>query len=211
MYIKTISKIFPWVVVLVLVGLLWFSRLGKHTPEKLTVENTTILQEVEALGKLELVKYRFQEVIEAEQIAERYLDLGYFYIPGGQDQKAVYIATGEAVACVDLQKIAPADFNITADTIFISMPAPELCYYKIDLEKSRFYDLETSKNKKKAKEFIDEIYTKAEKQIKIAALESGILQDAEGLSNQIVAPFLEKVSGRPVILTYKKHAKINLD
>ncbi|GAA5034114.1 hypothetical protein GCM10011506_27150 [Marivirga lumbricoides] len=173
------------------------------TPAQLTVENTTILQEIEALGKLELVRYKFKEVIEAEEIAKRYFDLGYFYIPGGQDQKALLIAKGEAVACIDLMKIEKEDIIFSGDTIQINMPGPELCYYKVDLNKSSFYDLQTSKDKKKAAEFIDMIYAKAETQMKEAALESGILVDAEKMSGRVLTPFLSNLTDKTVILHFK--------
>ncbi len=197
-------KYIPWAIALLLLVFLWFRRMSDFsTPEKLTIENTTILQEIEALGKLELVKYRFKEIIEAEELAKRYLDFGYFYVPGGQDQKAILIATGEAVACVDLAKIDKNDIQFSGDTIHITMPAPELCYYKVNLDKSKFYDLKTSKDKKKAAEFVDLIYAKAENQIKVAAMESGILHDAETMSSVILQPFLSNMTTKTVILHFK--------
>lgn len=201
---KAILRILPWVIVLVLLAFLWLRRLSNYsTPEKFSIENTTVLQEIEALGKLELVKYRFKEVIEAEELAKRYLDLGIFYFPAGQDQKAILIAKGEAVACVDLTKLEAKDFQIEKDTIFVQLPAPELCYYKIDLDKSTFYDLKTSKDEKKAAEFIDKVYAKAEVQIKDAAQESGILADAERMAGLVLNPMFEGLTNKKVIITYK--------
>jgi hypothetical protein len=205
MNFRLFLKFIPWAIVILLLVFLWFRRISSFsTPEKLTVENTTILQEIEALGKLELVKYRFKEVIEAEEIAKRYFDMGYFYIPGGQDQKAVLIASGEAVACIDLAKINKEDILFDNDTIRITLPPPELCYYKVDLEKSKFYDLKTSRDTKKAAEFIDLIYAKAENQIKIAALESGIMEDAEKLSSTVLLPLLSGISQKTVVLNFRK-------
>ncbi len=205
MNFRLFLKFIPWAIVILLLVFLWLRRLTTFsTPEKLTVENTTILQEIEALGKLELVKYRFKEVIEAEEIAKRYFDMGYFYIPGGQDQKAVLIASGEAVACIDLAKINKEDILFGNDTIRITLPPPELCYYKVDLERSKFYDLKTSKDKKKAAEFVDLIYAKAESQIKEAALESGIMEDAEKLSSTVLLPFLTNISDKVIILNFRK-------
>lgn len=204
MNFRLFLKFIPWAIALILLAFLWFRRMSDFTtPEQLTVENTTILQEIEALGKLELVRYNFKEVIEAEEVAKRYFDLGYFYIPGGQDQKALLIAKGEAVACIDLVKIEKNDIIFKGDTIQINMPAPELCYYKVNLDKSSFYDLQTSKDKKKAAEFIDMIYAKAENQMKEAALESGILQDAERMSGEVLRPFLSNISNKTIILHFK--------
>ncbi len=200
-------RVLPWAIVIILLVFLWVRRLATYSsPEKFNIENTTLLQEIEALGKLELVKYRFKEVIEAEQLAKRYLDFGMFYFPAGQDQKAILIAKGEAVACVDLTKLKSSDFLIEKDTIFINLPAPELCYYKIDLDNSSFYDLKTSRDNKKAAEFIDKVYAKAEIQIKQAAIESGILEDAERMAAIVLNPLFEGVTNKPVVITYKMKA-----
>lgn len=204
MGIKTILRLLPWLIVLLLLAFLWIRRMASYaTPEQFSIEQTTILQEVEALGKLELVKYRFKEVIEAEELAKRYLDFGIFYFPAGQDQKAVLIAKGEAVACIDLTKLDSKDFQIERDTIFINMPSPELCYYKVDLDKSSFYDLETSRDNKKASEFIDKVYRKAENQMKEAAIESGILMDAEKMASMVLNPFFKGMTNKTVIINFK--------
>lgn len=205
MNFKAILRLIPWIIVLVLLVFLWLKRLGEFTtPERTQFESTLVLQEIEKLGKLELVKYNYKEVVEMENVAKRYLDLGYFYIPGGQDQKAILIAQGEAVACIDLQKIKKEDIELKQDTLIINLPQPEICYYKVNLENSKFYDLKTSTDNKKAAEFVDEVYAKAEAQIKEAALQSGILADAKSMSNSILKPFLENITGVTVILNFSE-------
>lgn len=203
MNFKAIIRLIPWILVLILLVFLWLRRMGNYTTEGRTeVQHTLILQEIEKLGKLELVKYNYKEVVEMENIAKRYLDLGYFYIPGGQDQRAILIAQGEAVACIDLQKIKETDIEFKLDTLIIKLPQPEICYYKVNLQNSKFYDLKTSKDDKKAAEFVDEVYAKAEIQIKKAALESGILQDAKHMSTTVLKPFLETITGVTIVLIF---------
>lgn len=205
MNFKAIIRLIPWIIVLVLLVFLWLKRLGEFTtPERTQFESTLVLQEIEKLGKLELVKYNYKEVVEMENVAKRYLDLGYFYIPGGQDQKAILIAQGEAVACIDLQKIKKEDIELKQDTLIVNLPQPEICYYKVNLQNSKFYDLKTSKDQKKAGEFVDEVYAKAEAQIREAAIQSGILADAKTMSNSVLKPFLENITGVPVVLNFSE-------
>ncbi|WP_296619203.1 DUF4230 domain-containing protein [Marivirga sp.] len=205
MNFKAILRLIPWIIVLVLLVFLWLKRLGNiTTPERTQFESTLVLQEIEKLGKLELVKYNYKEVVEMENVAKRYLDLGYFYIPGGQDQKAILIAQGEAVACIDLQKIKKEDIELRQDTLIVNLPQPEICYYKVNLQNSKFYDLKTSTDNKKAAEFVDEVYAKAEAQIKEAALQSGILADAKSMSSSVLKPFLENITGVTVILNFSE-------
>jgi len=205
MNFKAIIRLIPWIIVLVLLVFLWLKRLGEFTtPERTQFESTLVLQEIEKLGKLELVKYNYKEVVEMENVAKRYLDLGYFYIPGGQDQKAILIAQGEAVACIDLQKIKKEDIELKQDTLIVNLPQPEICYYKVNLQNSKFYDLKTSKDQKKAGEFVDEVYAKAEAQIREAAIQSGILAEAKTMSNSVLKPFLENITGVPVVLNFSE-------
>jgi hypothetical protein len=209
MNFKAIIRLIPWIIVLILLVFLWLRRLGDFTtPERTQFESTLILQEIEKLGKLELVKYNYKEVVEMENVAKRYLDLGYFYIPGGQDQKAVLIAQGEAVACIDLQKIKKEDIELRQDTLYVKLPQPEICYYKVNLENSKFYDLKTSNDQKKAAEFVDEVYAKAEAQIKDAAVQSGILADAKTMSNSVLKPFLENITGVTVVLNFSEQPDV---
>lgn len=205
MNFKAIIRLIPWIIVLVLLVFLWFRRIVNFTtPENTQFESTLVLQEIEKLGKLELVKYNYKEVVEMENVAKRYLDLGYFYIPGGQDQKAILIAQGEAVACIDLQKIKKEDIELRKDTLFVNLPQPEICYYKVNLQNSKFYDLKTSTDNKKAADFVDEVYAKAEAQIKEAALQSGILADAKSMSHSVLKPFLENITGVTVVLNFSE-------
>lgn len=205
MNFKAILRLIPWIIVLILLVFLWLRRLGNFTtPERSRIESTLVLQEIEKLGKLELVKYNYKEVVEMENVAKRYLDLGYFYIPGGQDQKAILIAQGEAVACIDLQKIKKEDIELRQDTLIVNLPQPEICYYKVNLQNSKFYDLKTSSDNKKAADFVDEVYAKAESQIKEAALHSGILADAKSMSSSVLKPFLENITGVTVILNFSE-------
>lgn len=205
MNFKAIIRLIPWIIVLILLVFLWLKRLGDFTtPERTQFESTLILQEIEKLGKLELVKYNYKEVVEMENVAKRYLDLGYFYIPGGQDQKAILIAQGEAVACIDLQKIKKEDIELRQDTLYVNLPQPEICYYKVNLQNSKFYDLKTSSDKKKAADFVDEVYAKAEIKVREAAMQSGILNDAKAMSNSVLKPILENITGVTVILNFSE-------
>ncbi|HET8859953.1 DUF4230 domain-containing protein [Marivirga sp.] len=209
MNFKAIIRLIPWIILSIVLVFLWFKRLANFTtPERTQIENTLVLQEIEKLGKLELVKYNYKEVVEMENIAKRYLDLGYFYIPGGQDQKAVLIAQGEAVACIDLQKIKKEDIEVKQDTIIINLPQPEICYYKVNLENSKFYDLKTSSDNKKASKFVDEVYATAEAKIKEAALQSGILEDAKRMSGTVLKPFLENITGVTVVLKFSEKPEL---
>ena len=121
------------------------------------------------------MKYNFQEVSEVKKMAD-YVDLKFFKYKPVPDSKGVLISQGSAAGCIDLTKIKLEDITEENDTIYVSLPSPELCYFKIDLEKSRIYDLQVNyMSRDDQKEFIQELYKVAEAQIQDTALETGIL------------------------------------
>lgn len=198
MLARLILKLLPWALV-VLLGLGLYLALTRNTNLDLPaqVTNTTILESVEAMGKIELVRYNFQEVTELEKLSPEFFRI--FKV--GPDSRAVLISRGEAVGCIDLTKLTEKDIRQSADTIFLTLPEPELCYYKLDLENTRMYLLETgffvNRNK-----FIEEAYQNAEKQIREAALNSGILEQTKANAGLILAPIFRELTEKTVVIRY---------
>lgn len=195
-----VLKFLPWLI-LVLVFFFFLNTysgwpFGKSEVEITEINNTTILTKIEALGKLELVKYNFQEITELTEKNSNFLGI----FPSG-DSRAVLISQGEAVGCMDLTKIKTDDFVVRGDSFFITLPAPELCYYKLNMEKTRVYSIERGVYYKDEKQMIQKAYQMAERQIKNAALESGILEETVANSETILKPFLEEVTGKKVFFT----------
>lgn len=195
-----ILKLLPWLI-LVLVFFFFLNNFsgwpfGKTEGPVTEINSTTILTKIEALGKLELVKYNFQEVTELTEKNSNFLGI----FPSG-DSRAVLISQGEAVGCMDLTKINADDFIVRGDSFFIMLPDPELCYYKLNMEKTRVYSIERGVYYKDEKQMIQKAYQMAERQIKTAALESGILEKTIENSEIILKPFLEEVTGKKVFFT----------
>ncbi|MBR11121.1 MAG: hypothetical protein CMP48_25995 [Rickettsiales bacterium] len=203
--LKIIFKSIPWILLVAILSWLLIEEkidFGIKEGSKDVYQNN-ILTQVEAIGKLELAQYHFQEVTELNKNAD-YVELFSRKFKLAPDARALLISQGSAAGCIDLANISKADIDITRDTLFITIPQPELCYYKIDLANSRFYDLEvTSLDKKKRQEFMEEIYRLAESQIKQSALELGILEQTRENAHRILDPMLEKIAGKPVVISFQ--------
>ncbi|WP_138477218.1 DUF4230 domain-containing protein [Dyadobacter bucti] len=193
------------VLVLLLMGIqsLWTNfRSGNWFPDwiggedKTEAVHTVVLQEISAMGKLELVKYNFKDVVEQEIVK--------MWLPNA---KAVLIVQGEAIGCVDLTKIAIADISSNDTTLVVNMPDPELCVFKIDHEKSKVYNTEYAFMEEAR--LVQEAYKQAEKQIQKSALDMGILDQTRENARKILTPVLEKASGKKVVLKFPMHAKID--
>lgn len=186
---------------LFLVGLGWFlwtkvrpALSGLENPldpaPRITVTHNTVLEKVEALGRLELVRYQFKDVVEYKKSTYRFLP----------DAKVALIVAGNAVGCLDLRKVRPQDVILEGDSILrLALPEPELCVWQVDHSKSKVYSVENGFFQDA--ELVDAGYKYAEANVRTAALQSGILAQTTQNAEQILRPMLQTMTGRRVILS----------
>lgn len=185
---------------LLLGGLGWFlwrqvgpvldglNPLADSRPQ-VTVTHHTVLTQVEALGRLELVRYRFKDVVEYKRRLHRWLP----------ESKVALIVSGEAVGCLDLRKLTPQDVVLEGDSVVrVALPAPELCSFQLNHRQSRVFSTENGFFQDA--ELVDEGYRYAEAQVRHAALQSGILAETQRNAAQLLGPLLHTLTGRRVVL-----------
>ncbi|TPG64498.1 DUF4230 domain-containing protein [Hymenobacter nivis] len=160
---------------------------------RVTVTHNTVLTQVEAMGKLELVRYRFKDVVEYKR-ANRLTIL--------PDAKVALIVAGEATGCLDLRKIRPQDVVLEGDSVVrVFLPAPELCNFQVRHDQSRVFSTENGFFQDA--DLVDQGYKYAEAQVRTAALQSGILAATERNAQQILVPMLHTLTGRRVVLAQR--------
>ena len=209
--LKQIIKILPWFLLIVIVFTMYISNQWpfnkKIKQERQILETSVILKEVEKLGKLELVRYNFKEVFEYKRLSNgkivgNSILNSHDYDP---DLSVILIATGEAVGCIDLTKLEITDIDIDNDSIVIYLPAPELCYHKLDLENTKIYSF--NKESWWSRMFADEseknavlqmAYNKAESRLKEAAIESGIFYSTNENVENMLKPLLNRMTGKSI-------------
>jgi hypothetical protein len=208
--IRTLLRWLPWLLALVLIYFIvkeagkWFGNKEEEPVE--VVNHQTILQEVENLGRLELVRYNFKELIELNEKNKPYL--GVFDVP---DSRVVVISQGEAVGCIDLTKMGEQDIRLQGDTVLVRLPEPELCYYKLDMENTRIYSIEKQVYFKEESELAQKALRLAERQMRDAALKSGILEQTRQNAETMLRPLLEKVGGRHIIFLDQLPEEVPID
>jgi hypothetical protein len=212
---KALLYALPWLLLALLV-LLWY--LGFNFPGKggnagsEVINTRLILERVEDLGKIELIRYNYHEVFDYHQLSKGKIRGSsalrqYDYSP---DLKAVLITSGEAVGCIDLTRMKLDDIIYRNDTLIVYMPDPELCYYKLDLENTRVYDFERSgwwsrifPDEDEMKGLIQDAFREAERQIRISAIENGILEETKNNAERILRPLIQKLADKPVVFLYE--------
>ncbi|RSK49370.1 DUF4230 domain-containing protein [Hymenobacter rigui] len=159
---------------------------------RITVTHNTVLEKVEALGRMELVRYQFKDVVEYKKSTYRFLP----------DAKVALIVAGNAVGCLDLRKVRAQDVVLEGDSVLrLALPEPELCTWQVDHSKSKVYSIENGFFQDA--ELVDAGYKYAEANVRTAALQSGILAQTTQNAELILRPMLETMTGRRVILTHQ--------
>jgi hypothetical protein len=196
---------------MVVLIILYLSKNSLFTREHKieVIDSTVILEEIEKLGKLELVKYNFKEIYDYKQLSEgkvvgnSILQI-HDYTP---DLNVVLVASGEAVGCIDLTKMDIEDISQKNDTLIILLPAPELCYYKLDMENTRVYSFKTKSwwsklfsDENEDKQVLQNAYRQTERRIEKAAYESGILSSTNEQAKSMLKPMLEAMTGKKVVI-----------
>jgi hypothetical protein len=162
-------------------------RFATHT----VVTEDVMVSKITAMGKLELVKYSMKDVVEKKEIH-----------PILPDERVLFVAVGEVTACIDLTRVKKQDIVQSKDSVWLTLPKPEICYVKLDHQKSRVYDVSGVWFADKAKTMVEDVYKIAEKKMLTTAGEMNLLGKAQENARLIFQPFLEGVSGKKVALKF---------
>lgn len=156
-----------------------------------------MVQKIASMGKLELVKYTMKDIIEQKEV--------HAILP---DSKILFLAVGEVTACIDLTKIKRSDITQTKDSVVVFLPQPEVCYAKLDHEKSRIYDITGAWFPDNTKNMVEGVYKLAEKKILDNATQMNVLGMARQNAQSIFKPLLQSISGKTVVLYFRSEIQI---
>ncbi len=156
------------------------------------ITEDVMIEKITNIGKLELVKYSMKDVIE-ENISRPILP----------DKRILFVAAGEAAGCIDLAKVKKEDIKASEDSVTIFLPEPEICYAKLDHQRSKVYDLSGVFLPADRQEMIEDIYKLAEQKILQNARELNILGKTKENAELIFKPTLENISGKKVGIRFK--------
>ncbi len=150
-----------------------------------------IVERMEALGRLELVRFYLKDIIEHTEYIKWW----------PLDPKAVLIVSGEVVGCLDLARLDTNDIKISADHVEILLPKPEICYVKVNHKESKVYTISNLSSKPDA-EIIDMAYKLAETKIEEGALEMRVLEQTKFNAQVMLKPILETITSKKVYLRF---------
>jgi len=154
----------------------------------------TYIYEIRALARLETIQYSVEKVITAEQ------NQGTFDFLFGD--RMLFVAHGTVIAGIDMEKLQPGDMALVGDVLNVRLPATEIFVATIDNDKSYVYTRETGILTKQAIDLETLARQSAEDEIRKAALEDGILQQAQVNAEAYLLKFFTALGYKTVIFIH---------
>lgn len=165
------------------------SRLLHPTPTILP-DPVTIIDEVQALARLETIRYTVEKVITAET------NQGALAALFGD--RLLFVAHGYVIAGIDMQKIKAEDLRLDGNVLNVRLPAAEILVASLDNEKSYVYDRRTGLFTQGDPTLETQARQVAEQEILKAAIEDGILDTASTNAQTYLRWFFETLGYKQI-------------
>jgi len=146
------------------------SNLLNPTPT-IIPDPVTYINEVRALARLETIQYSIEKVITGETGG------GTFQTLFGD--KILFVGHGTVIAGIDMEKLQPEHMRFENGVLTVRLPPAEVFIATLDNEKSYVYDRETGILAKPDVNLETLVRQRAEEEILKAAIEDGILEQAQ--------------------------------
>jgi hypothetical protein len=162
-----------------------------HPTPTIIPDPVTYINEVRALARLETIQYSVEKVITAEQ------NQGTFAFLFGD--KLLFVAHGVVIAGIDMEKMTPEALRFENGVLYVSLPPAEVFIATLDNQKSYVYDRETGLLSQGVQDLETLARQAAEDEIRNAALEDGILSQAQRNAENYLYRFFQALGYRNVI------------
>ena len=141
-----------------------------HPTPTIIPDPVTIIRDVRSLARLETSQYTVEKIITAE------IGQGTFaYL---LQDRLLLVAHGTVIAGIDMEKLKPEDMWLDGGVLTVRLPAPEVFIATLDNEKTYVYERDTGILREPIQNLETLARQSAEKEIRAAAIEDGILETA---------------------------------
>jgi len=131
----------------------------------------TYINEIRSLARLETIQYSVEKVITGE------INSGTFSALFGD--RILFVGHGTVIAGIDMEKLQPQDMHYENGVLTVKLPPAEVFIATLDNNKSYVYDRQTGVLSRPDPNLETQVRQAAEQEILKAALEDGILNQAQ--------------------------------
>jgi len=142
-----------------------------HPTPTIIPDPATYINEIRALARLETIQYSIEKVNTIEQ-------RGGTFGPLFGD-KILFVGHGTVIAGIDMGKLQPEDMHYENGILTVKLPPAEVLVYTLDNDKSYVYERDTGLIAKPDPNLETLVRQSTEQLILQAALEDGILEQAQ--------------------------------
>jgi len=195
-------RVYSWVLgallgailtVILLGALVWFSTgLGllhlisnlRGGRTQINVDQPTVVHQIQQLQRLETVSYSMDKIISGEH------DNAYLpkFLAG---DRLLLVVHGEVVGGINLASLQPGDVVIQGQKVSIHLPAAEVLSTRIDNARTKVYSRDTGLFSSPDPNLESEVREEAERQLRQAALQDGILKIAADNARSTISGMLK--------------------
>ena len=162
-----------------------------HPTPTVLPDPVTVIHSVRSLARLETVQYTVEKVVTAEEGQNQ---LGFLF-----GDRLLFVAHGVVIAGVDLEKLQPQDLWTQDGVLYVRLPTPEIFVATLDNQKSYVYDRDTGLLTHGDVQLETAARRTAEREIRQAALDDGILVTARRNAEAYLARLLRSLGFPEVI------------
>ena len=171
------------------VGWLLFFRSGLH----IDLSRPAVVQRIQRLQRLETVVYSMEKIVTGTQ------DNAFLPRLLAGD-RILLIVHGEVTAGIDLARLDDSKIAITGRRIEIELPPAEVFSTRLDNDQTRVYSRETGLFTAPDPNLESEVRREAERQIRQAAIDGGILKTAAENGRANLSSLLDGLGFETVVI-----------
>ncbi len=166
------------------------ARILHPTPTVLP-DPVTIVNQIRPLARLETIQYTVEKVITAE--------VGQGALAPLLGDKLLFVGHGYVIAGIDLEKLTSQDLVLEDGAVKVRLPQAEIFDATLDNDKSYVYDRDTGLLTHGDMNLETLARQEAEDQIRQAALNDGILEQAQANAESYIRSLLNRLGYNQVI------------
>ena len=167
-----------------------------HPTPTILPDPQTIIYQIRTLARLETIQYTVEKVITAETRQ------GVFGPLFGD--RLLLVSHGYVIAGIDLEKLLPDNLRVANGILYVELPPAEVFVATLDNDKSYIYDRETGILTRGDVNLETLARQAAENEIRAAALEDGILEQAQTNAEAYLYRLLRSLGFADVIFVESK-------
>lgn len=152
-----------------------------HPTPTIIPDPVTYINEIQSLARLETIQYSVQQVVEVD---DKQGTFAFLY-----GTKMLIQVKGKVIAGIDMQKLQPGDLQLQANVLYVKLPPAEIFITALDESKTQIWNIQSGIFTRPDPNLVIDGLQGAQDKITQAALDDGILDQAQKNADAYLTKF----------------------